>query len=98
MKLLEFKCRLIGDKNTNDWYLEQINLNESINLLVGQNATGKSRVAHCIKAFTELIAGYDEFDGILGNYSKLEWSAIFKKNNGDIINYFILFYLISKRI
>ena len=91
MKLLEFKCKLFGSNGTNDWYIEDMSLNKRINLLVGQNATGKSRVVRYLNTFIYLITDSDVFEDILAHYSKSEWSCVFQKDNGDIINYSVSF-------
>ena len=87
MKLLEFNCKLFGSNGTNDWYLDNIELNESVNLLVGQNATGKSRVVRFLNTFISIVTNDDESETDLENYSKSEWHCMLEKNNGDKINY-----------
>ena len=87
MKLLEFRCKLFGSNGTNDWCLEDMNLNEHVNLVVGQNATGKSRVIHYLKAFIDIIRDNDVFEIWIANYSKSEWFCKLQEDNGDKINY-----------
>lgn len=52
MKLEKFKYK----NETREWKIDELELN-SINLIVGQNATGKTRVIDAIKNLSELICG-----------------------------------------
>ena len=54
MKLVSLKYKLTTSSNSNDWILEELNLND-INLIVGQNAVGKSSVIKLILNFSKLI-------------------------------------------
>ena len=87
MKLLEFRCKLFGSNDTNDWCIEDIVLNENINLLVGQNATGKSRIVRYLNTFIYIITNNDVYDDYLVHYSKSEWHCTLQNEKGDKLNY-----------
>ncbi len=61
-----------------EWNLEEFSLN-NINLLVGKNATGKSRTLNIIRALGNLISGDIKLQYISGNYK-----AIFDRDREQI--------------
>jgi len=66
----------------NEWDLEEFSLG-NINLLVGKNATGKSRTLNIIRSLGNLVSGDVKLQYISGNYK-----AIFDKE-GELITYFL---------
>ena len=52
MKLLNLKYKSIFQ---NDWTLEEFDLNPKVNLIVAQNATGKSRTIKTIAFISQLL-------------------------------------------
>ena len=66
---------------SNDWNLEQLDLNR-INLIVGKNATGKSRVAQLISSTAKMISQQVPhlFFGL--------WKLVFSSDLGEIIYQF----------
>jgi AAA15 family ATPase/GTPase len=84
MKLISLKYKLTTGSASNDWILEELNLN-GINLVVGQNATGKSSIIRLITNFSQLIK--NQTFTSLDNQMKVEWALVFIGNDGDIIKY-----------
>ncbi len=84
MKLISIKYKLTTGPNTNDWILEELNLN-SINLIVGQNAVGKSSVIRLLVNFAKLIA--NQIYSYVDNQTSLESSLVFLTNERDIVKY-----------
>jgi len=66
----------------NEWDLEEFSLG-NINLLVGKNATGKSRTLSIIRGLGNLVSGDVKLQYISGNYK-----AMFDKE-GELITYFL---------
>lgn len=66
----------------NEWDLEELTLG-NINLLVGKNATGKSRTLNIIRGLGNLVSGDVKLQYISGNYK-----VIFDKG-GELITYFL---------
>jgi hypothetical protein len=54
MKLHSFSYKQNHDENKNDWIINKVNL-DCLNLIVGKNAIGKSRILRIISAFTEIF-------------------------------------------
>ena len=54
MRILKYNYRLEGFPNFEDWVTDDIYF-QKLNLVVGKNATGKSRVVTAITAFAEMI-------------------------------------------
>ncbi|MGL5964829.1 MAG: AAA family ATPase [Fusobacteriaceae bacterium] len=86
MKLNSFKYK----NSTKNWEIEELNLS-SINLIVGQNATGKTRTIQMIKALTELISGQplkrnmeEEYEIILSE-ENIKYKYILKLKDKKII-------------
>lgn len=84
MKLISIEYRLTTDSNSNDWVLEELNLN-GINLVVGQNAVGKSTVIRLINNFAKMIN--NQFFTYGQNQTIAEWSLVFIGNDGEVIKY-----------
>ncbi len=77
MKLIEIKYT---DSNASNWQLLDLSLG-NFNLIIGENAVGKSRTVHLISSFAQMIAKQDTYI-YFG-----EWVLSFMKNNGDILTY-----------
>lgn len=84
MKLISLKYKLTTGSTSNDWILEELNLN-SINLVVGQNAVGKSTVIRLINNFTKMINNQVFIYG--HNQTKAEWALGFIGNDEEVIKY-----------
>jgi ABC-type branched-subunit amino acid transport system ATPase component len=56
------------DGQPEEWRLENCTLNE-INLIVGKNATGKTRTLNAIATLTELLAGESKLTEQSGNFT-----------------------------
>lgn len=92
MRLINFKYDLNfyhpshdNDKEFNDWSLLETQIDSSFNLLVGKNATGKSRFISRISSFCELLMNFSNDDGF--ESFKEIWNLTFLKTNGDTLNY-----------
>ena len=84
MKLISLKYKLTTSSNSNDWILEELNL-DNINLVVGQNAVGKSSVIKLIIDFSKLI-NYQTFT--YAQYqTKAEWSLVFVTKEDAVLKY-----------
>lgn len=83
MKLKSYEyCENAGDHS--EWYLDKFCLNE-INLIVGRNATGKSRTLNSINFIAQCISG-------LKNESIAPFRAFFEfENGGDLYEYLVVF-------
>ena len=68
----------------NAWYLEQFLLGK-INLIVGKNATGKTRILNVIKGISSLLAGKHKL-----GYTSGAYKMIFDKS-GQNIEYTLCF-------
>jgi len=66
------------------WKLEGCTL-DNINLIVGKNATGKSRTLNIINGLANLLSGQNKLRYISGNY------AVEFDNNGKDVNYILHF-------
>jgi AAA15 family ATPase/GTPase len=80
MKLLSLKYKSLSDEG---WKLEELTLNSKINLLVGQNATGKSRTINVISTLNYLLTGFDKEENIPIGI----WECVLKKDNNQILKY-----------
>ena len=84
MKLISISANIIGGEFVNNWSVEKVCFDQGINLIVGQNATGKSRMINVIQDLADTIRN--------GKYmfslsEKVELECVFKKDNGDILTY-----------
>jgi energy-coupling factor transporter ATP-binding protein EcfA2 len=68
----------------NEWYLEQV-LFGKINLIVGKNATGKTKILNIIRNLANLVAGEHKLIFLSGNYK-----MVFEKD-GQNIEYILCF-------
>jgi AAA15 family ATPase/GTPase len=84
MKLVSLKYKLTTNSKSNDWILEELSL-DAINLLVGQNAVGKSSVMKLIINFSKLIK-HQTFTTV-GNQLSVQWSLVFETTQKDIVKY-----------
>ncbi len=75
IKYVQFK----GAKN--EWSLAHTNLGQ-INLVVGQNASGKTRTVHIVSNLAKLISGK-----IKPSFLSSDYSVIFRQDNGVKIKY-----------
>ena len=93
MKLTNFKYNLSfydpyhndNDKDYNDWSLLEMQLDGGFNLLVGKNATGKTRFISRISSFCGLLLDFyndDDFESF-----KESWNLSFSKKDGDTLDY-----------
>lgn len=76
------------ERTRREWKLEEFAL-DNINLIVGKNATGKSRILNLIGNFANLLCGYRKMVFLSGNYE------VTFDNNGKKIGY-VLKYERSK--
>ena len=84
MKLISLFVKITGGELGNNWKAEGITFNSSINICIGQNATGKSRVMSIIQDLSKtIINGKYEFD----LSQKIEIEFIFQKENRDKFKY-----------
>lgn len=84
MKLISIKYKLTTDSTSNDWILEELNLN-GINLIVGQNAIGKSSVIRLLIKFSKLIN--NQIFIYAHNQTQAEWSLIFLTDKNEKLEY-----------
>jgi energy-coupling factor transporter ATP-binding protein EcfA2 len=82
MRLLKINYEVTNALIYDDWYLDNINLSE-INLVVGKNATGKSRFALIIASFTKMINGQSS-ELYFG-----KWELTFKKDEKSVLKYIL---------
>lgn len=99
LKAIKF-CRFCGQKN--EWSIEGKPIDEvynqwvtfeGVNLIVGKNATGKSKTINVIRQLADLLAGDIKLSNPnpnLAPYSTSEYSVEFD-NNGENIEYFLSF-------
>jgi AAA domain, putative AbiEii toxin, Type IV TA system len=92
MKLTNFKYDLSfynffheTNKEFNDWSLLDMQLEGNFNLLVGKNATGKSRFLSKISGFCDLVL--DSYNEDYVESFKEMWDLSFLKANGDLLKY-----------
>lgn len=76
------------ERTRREWKLEEFAL-DNINLIVGKNATGKTRILNIIGALANLLCGYIKMQFASGNYE------VTFDNNGNKIEY-VLKYERSK--
>jgi AAA15 family ATPase/GTPase len=80
MKLLKLKYK---PSYEGDWELENLTLNSKINLLVGQNAVGKSKTLSRISLLSYLLTGFDTEENIpIG-----KWECLFQKTPSETLLY-----------
>ena len=80
MKLLKFVCKSIIQ---NDWELTDLLLNPKINLLVAQNATGKSTTIKHIVLLSQLLNGLN----ITSSFPLIDYDCIFENDKKNILKY-----------
>ncbi len=86
MKLLKYTYKLTDIPGRDDWIMDAIDLQE-LNLIVGKNASGKSRVLIVPTAFSEMITQYKpvlfgnwEFTFITDDNRKIFYNVVNNKN------------------
>lgn len=82
MRLLKYIYRLVNFPKFEDWVTDEIYL-QKLNLVVGKNASGKSRVVTAPTAFAEMITQYRNF--IYWG----EWNFTFIKKDESVLSYTI---------
>ena len=87
MKLLQLDYKKQSlTKGNNEWSVDALLLMDT-NLIVGQNATGKSRVLRLIDKVASIINGLPVDDSFNGAVSNTFWQLHFQKTNGDTFKY-----------
>ncbi len=82
MRLLKYNYHLVGFPDVEDWIADEIYF-QKLNLVVGKNATGKSRVVTAPTAFAEMITQYKK------NIYWGNWSFTFIKEDETTLSYSI---------
>jgi len=82
LKTLSFKENLYFSKEKNVWELEELQLGDKI-LLVGKNASGKTRIINIINNLAKIIRGEFTYNKIKDN----EWFAEFILEKDKIFKY-----------
>jgi predicted ATPase len=82
MKLIEIKYSITDFPSINNWLLKDLSLS-NINLIIGENAVGKSRTVQLISSFAKMLS--EQVSVIY--YGK--FSLKFLKENGDSIIYIV---------
>ena len=85
LRQLDYKKQSLK-KNNNEWSVDDLLLMDT-NLIVGQNATGKSRVLRLIDKVASIINGLPVDDSFNGAVSNTFWQLHFQKANGDTFKY-----------
>ena len=85
LKQLDYQ-KLSATKNNNEWSVDTLLLMDT-NLIVGQNATGKSRVLRLIDKLASIIKGMPVDDSFNGAMSNTIWKLHFQKANGDNLTF-----------
>ena len=80
MKLLKLVCKSIIQ---NDWELTDLLLNPKINLLVAQNATGKTTTIKQIVQLSQLLKGLN----ITSSFPSIGYDCIFENDKKNILKY-----------
>jgi predicted ATPase len=80
MKLIEIKYSQTNWISTNDWLLSDLSLND-FNLIIGENAVGKSRTVLLISSFAKMLSEQ------VSNVYNGKFSLKFLKENGDYFIY-----------
>ena len=78
--------KLSSTKNNNEWSVDALLLMDT-NLIVGQNATGKSRVLKLIDKLASILNGQPVDDSFNGAMSNTFWKLHFQKSNGDSLTF-----------
>ena len=89
MKLLKLICKSIIQ---NDWELTELSLNPTINLLVAQNATGKSTTIKHIRQLSQILKGVD----IASSFPIIGYECVFQNDKNNILRYSIKTILTGK--
>jgi predicted ATPase len=84
MQLISLKYSQSFTRGRDDYFIDTISFNSS-NLIVGKNATGKSRILSTIKALARMLG--EEKRIYIGN-----WDVTFKSNKNETINYKMKFH------
>jgi len=86
MKLLKYRYKLSNIPGRDDWVMDTIDL-QKLNLIVGKNASGKSRVLIVPTAFSEMIMQYKpvsfgnwEFTFVTDDNRKIFYNVVNNKN------------------
>lgn len=87
MKLQSISFIRINTNDKSSWKYDDLNF-DNINLIVGQNSAGKSRIIRTVFALSELIT-YNNINTL--PEIKFHWNAIFKTDNNKIYNYEIIY-------
>lgn len=82
MRLLKYNYHLINFPNFEDWVTDEIYF-QKLNLVVGKNAAGKSRVVTAPTAFADMITQYQKYI-YWGN-----WNFTFIKEDKTLLSYII---------
>ena len=85
LRQLDYK-KLSSTKNNNEWSVDALLLMDT-NLIVGQNATGKSRVLRLIDKLASILNGQPVDDSFNGAMSNTFWKLHFQKSNGDSLTF-----------
>ena len=72
--------------NNNEWSVDELSLMD-INLVVGKNAIGKSRVVKLINKAASIINGIAVDDNFNGAVSVTEWQLHFETANGSSLKF-----------
>jgi predicted ATPase len=78
MKLIEIKYSNTNAAHFNDWYLSDLSLTD-FNLIIGENAVGKSRTVQLISSFAKMVSENFMYFG--------KWTLTFSKTNKSFIVY-----------
>ena len=82
MRLLKYTYQLVGFPDFEDWITDEIHF-QKLNLVVGKNATGKSRVVTAPTAFAEMITQYRK------NIYWGNWDFTFVREDDKILSYIV---------
>jgi len=87
MKLQSISFKRINTNDKSSWKYDNLSF-DNINLIVGQNSAGKSRIVRTVFALSELIT-YNNINTL--PEVKFHWNAKFKTDNNKIYNYEIIY-------